>query len=187
MNDEINIYKMTEHINIRKETTADHQHTFILITKAFSALEFSDHKEQFLVERLRKSTAFIPELSLVAEIGNRIVGYILLTRICIKNGSKEWQSLALAPVAVDPDFQGRGIGGKLIMVAHSIAIELGHKSVILLGHAEYYPKFGYVPTVNFGISLPFEVPAENCMVVELVPNGLEGISGTVEYPHEFFE
>lgn len=178
---------MTEYLNIRKEASADHKNVFTLITKAFSVLEHSDHKEQFLVERLRNSTAFIPELSLVAEIDHQIVGYILLTRLCIKNGSKEWSSLALAPVAVDPDFQGQGIGGKLIMAAHHIAIELGHKSVILLGHAEYYPKFGYVPTVNFGISLPFDVPAENCMTVELVPKGLEGITGIVEYPHEFFE
>lgn len=178
---------MTEYLNIRKEITTDHKDVFILITKAFSALEHSEHKEQFLVERLRNSTAFIPELSLVAEMDNRIVGYILLTKISIQNDSKEWPSLALAPVAVDPDFQGRGIGGKLIMAAHRIAVESGHKSVILLGHAEYYPKFGYVPTVNFGISLPFEVPAENCMAVELTPKGLEGVSGTVEYPHEFFE
>lgn len=178
---------MTEYLNIRKETTVDHKAVFSLITKAFSALEHSDHKEQFLVERLRNSTAFIPELSLVAEINNRIVGYILLTKISIKNDSGEWPSLALAPVAVDPDFQGRGVGAKLISAAHGIATELGHKSVILLGHAEYYPKFGYVPTVNFGISLPFEVPAENCMGVELVPKGLEGVTGTVEYAPEFFQ
>lgn len=178
---------MTEYLNIRKETFTDHKAVFILITKAFSALEHSDHKEQFLVERLRKSAAFIPELSLVAEMDNQIVGYILLTRISIQNDSKEWPSLAMAPVAVDPDFQGRGIGGKLIMAAHRIAVESGHKSVILLGHAEYYPKFGYVPTANFGISLPFEVPAENCMAVELAPKGLQGVSGKVQYPHEFFE
>ncbi len=178
---------MTEYLNIRKETTVDHKAVFTLITKAFSALEHSDHKEQFLVERLRNSTAFIPELSLVAEINNRIVGYILLTKISIKNDSREWPSLALAPVAVDPDFHGRGIGRALILAAHRIAVESGYTSVILLGHAEYYPKFGYVPTVNFGISLPFEVPAENCMAVELVPNGLEGVSGIVEYAHEFFE
>lgn len=178
---------MTEYLNIRKETAVDHKHVFILIKKAFDALEHSDHKEQFLVERLRNSTAFIPELSLVAEMDNRIVGYILLTKISIKNGREEWPSLALAPVAVDPDFHGQGIGGKLIMTAHRIAVELGYKSVILLGHAEYYPKFGYVPTVNFGISLPFEVPAENCMGVELIPKGLEGVTGTVEYAPEFFE
>lgn len=178
---------MTEYLNIRKEISADHKPVSILIAKAFSALEHSDHKEQFLVERLRNATAFIPELSLVAEMDNRIVGYILLTKISIKNGSKEWPSLALAPVAVDPDFHGQGIGGKLIKTAHRIAMESGYKSVILLGHAEYYPKFGYVPTVNFGISLPFEVPAENCMAVELVPKGLEGVTGTVEYAPEFFE
>ena len=178
---------MTAHVNIRKETPSDHKNVFTLVTKAFDGVEYTDHREQYLVERLRHSPAFIPELSLVAEINGQIVGYVLLTRISIKNGDKEWPSTALAPVAVDPDFQGQGVGGALIMAAHRIAMDAGYTSVILLGHAEYYPKFGYVPTVNFGISLPFEAPAENCMAVELVPNALEGISGMVVYPPEFFE
>ena len=116
----------------------------------------SDHKEQFLVQRLRKSDAFIPELSLIAENENKIVGHILLTKLKIKNGQKKFDSLALAPVSVLPEYQGNGIGGMLIKEAHKKAKELGYQSVILLGHEKYYPKFGYKQADKFGIELPFE-------------------------------
>ncbi|WP_246849928.1 GNAT family N-acetyltransferase [Rufibacter roseolus] len=172
-------------ITIRQEKPDDFKTVFDLVGKAFEAEPLSDHTEQFLVERLRKSSAFIPELSLVAQIGNRIVGHILLTKLKIKNGLNEFESLALAPVSVLPEFQREGIGGMLIEHAHQKAKELGYKSVILIGHATYYPRFGYKPTDTFGIELPFEAPRENCMVIELTENALKGISGIVEYPKEF--
>jgi predicted N-acetyltransferase YhbS len=80
-----------------------------------------------------------------------------------------------------------GIGGKLIEQSHRIARDLGFKSVILLGHEKYYPKFGYLRADNFGIELPFQVPKENCMAIELTESGLKGVSGMVEYPKEFNE
>ncbi|MEM0991954.1 MAG: N-acetyltransferase [Bacteroidota bacterium] len=147
----------------------------------------SDHKEQFLVERLRKSSAFISELSMVAEVGGKIVGHILLTKLKIKQETNEFDSLALAPVSVLPEFQGKGIGGKLILESHKKAKALGHKSIVLLGHEKYYPRFGYEQAAKYGIELPFEVPKENCMVIELVENGLNGVRGMVEYPKEFSE
>lgn len=147
----------------------------------------SDHKEQFLVERLRKSSAFIPELSLVAEIGNKIVGHILLTKLKIKNDQNEFDSLALAPVSVLQEYQGKGVGKMLIEQAHKEAKRLGYKSIVLLGHEKYYPRFGYQQADKFGIKLPFEVPKENCMVIELMEGGLNGVRGTVEYPKEFNE
>jgi predicted N-acetyltransferase YhbS len=172
---------------IRQEKEKDLKDVFCLIEKAFKKEQFSDGQEQFLVERLRKSTAFIPELSLVAEVEGEIVGHILLTKLKIKNETNEFDSLALAPVSVLPEFQGKGIGGELIMKAHSKAKELGHKSVVLLGHANYYPRFGYEQANKFGIELPFDVPKENCMVIELKENGLKGVRGMVEYPKEFNE
>ncbi|WP_196888414.1 GNAT family N-acetyltransferase [Aureivirga sp. CE67] len=172
---------------IRKEKQKDYKEVFELIEKAFENEEYSDHKEHFLVERLRNCDAFIPELSLVAEMDSQIVGHILLTKIKIKNATKKFDSLALAPVSVLPEFQGKGIGGKLIEKAHEIAKNLGHTSVILLGHADYYPRFGYKQADSFGIKLPFDVPKENVMVIELVKNGLQNVSGTVEYPKAFFE
>lgn len=180
-------------ISIRTETSADHSVVFDLIEKAFSVEEMSDHKEQFLVERLRASSAFVPELSLVAEREKDeqseqscVVGHILLTKIHIINDQECIESLALAPVSVLPDYQREGIGGLLIESAHQLAAGLGFQSVVLLGHAAYYPRFGYRPTADFGIQLPFDVPAENCMVLELVENALEGVTGVVEYPPEFF-
>ncbi|WP_282122665.1 GNAT family N-acetyltransferase [Algibacter mikhailovii] len=174
-------------LTIRKENPDDFKTVFNLIEKAFENEPMSDHKEQFLVERLRKSNVFVPDLSMVAIIENKIVGHILLTKLKIKNGQNEFDSLALAPVSVLPGYQGRGIGGMLIKEAHKKAKELGFHSVILLGHEKYYPKFGYKKANLFGIELPFEVPKENCMAIELTENGLKNVSGTVEYPKEFSE
>lgn len=174
-------------INIREENRTDYDAVFDLIKKAFEKLALSDHREQFLVQRLRKSTAFVPELSMVAEVGDKIVGHILLTKLKIKDGQNEFDSLALAPVSVLPEFQGRGVGGRLIREAHKKARELGHPSIVLLGHAKYYPRFGYRQADKFGIEFPFDVPKEHCMVMELIENSLDGVRGTVEYPNEFNE
>ena len=172
---------------IRQETKNDHKDVFNVIKSAFKYAEFTDNKEQFLVERLRKSNAFIPELSMVAEINGRIVGHILLTKLKIKNQTNEFESLALAPVSVIPEFQGNGIGSKLILESHKRAKDLCYNSIVLLGHENYYPRFGYEQADKYGIELPFEVPKENCMVIELIENGLEGVNGMVEYPKEFNE
>ncbi|GAA5221641.1 GNAT family N-acetyltransferase [Membranihabitans marinus] len=174
-------------MTIRQETEKDHSEVFNVIESAFKEAEFADNTEQFLVERLRKSDTFIPELSMIAEIDGKIVGHILLTKLKIKNKSTEFDSLALAPVSVLPEFQGKGIGGKLIVEAHKKAKELGHKSIVLLGHENYYPRFGYKQADKYGIELPFDVPIENCMVIELIENGLKGVKGMVEYPKEFNE
>ncbi|ADY50975.1 GCN5-related N-acetyltransferase [Pseudopedobacter saltans DSM 12145] len=173
-------------LKIRKEKKGDFRVVFKLVQNAFRNEELSDHKEQYLVERLRSSDAFIPELSLVAEEDSQIVGYILLTKInIIDAGSNMHVSLAMAPVAVLPEFQGKGIGTKLIRYAHDKAKELGFGSVVVLGHENYYPKFGYKLTKEFGIKLPFEVPEANCIAIELTENSLKNVTGTVKYPKEF--
>jgi len=172
-------------VNIRQENKNDYKEVFNLIKKAFETEEYSDKKEQFLVERLREANSFIPELSLVAEESGVIIGHILITKVKINKELKSFESLALAPVSVLPKEQGKGIGGRLIKFAHKKAIELNYKSIVLLGHENYYPKFGYVEAKNFDISFPFDAPSKNCMVIELVKDGLKGVSGVVEYPKEF--
>lgn len=174
-------------VQIRQEKTTDFKAVFAIIEKAFATEEMSDHREQFLVERLRTSDVFIPELSMVAELDHQLVGHILLTKLKIKNDHQEFDSLALAPVSVLPAYQGKGIGGMLIKAAHQTAKDLGHQSIILLGHEHYYPKFGYQQTTTFRIELPFDVPKENCMAIELIENGLNNVTGTVKYPKEFYE
>lgn len=173
-------------ITIRQEEEKDYKEVFKLTEEAFRDIEHSDHKEHFLVEKLRKSEAFIPELSLVAENGNGILaGHILFTKLIVENGSETFESLALAPVSVKPEFQNQGVGGLLIQEGHRIARKLGYQSVILIGHENYYPKFGYKKTSNFGISFPFEIPEANGMAVELVKDGLKNRKGMVKYPREF--
>lgn len=173
-------------VKIRMEVEQDFPIVFKVIKNAFENVEYSDHNEQHLVERLRSSEAFVPELSLVAEIESEIVGYILLTKINIVDANaNRYHALALAPVAVLQTFQGKGIGERLIETAHKKAKELGFGSVVLLGHESYYPRFGYKQAKEFGIKLPFNVPDENCMVIELTRNSLQDVSGIVQYPKEF--
>jgi predicted N-acetyltransferase YhbS len=170
-------------IVIRPATPADFAAISKVIELAFQNDLHSDHKEHILVERLRKSAAFIPELSLVAVLGDTIVGHILLTRITV---DEKYPSLLLFPVTVHPKYQGRKIGASLIQEAHRIAKELGFTSILLVGQEGYYPRFGYKLLSSFGIRIPCDVPDEFCMGVELVPDALKGVQGTVVYPPEFF-
>lgn len=168
---------------IRQENEKDHQVVHDVIQSAFENMGEAIGDEQDLVNRLRKSQAFIPELSLVAECEGKVVGHILFTKIKIGNHP----SLALAPVAVIPEFQKRGVGGKLIQEGHRIAKELGYDSVILVGHPSYYPRFGYRPASLWKITAPFEVSDEAFMAMELKVGGLDGVSGEIEYAKEFFD
>ena len=175
-----------EKINFRKERVEDYNQVNSLIESAFNESKYTNHQEQYLVDRLRKSTNFLPELSLVAEHKSEIIGHILLTRIKIKNDSSEYESLALAPLSVLPKFQNIGIGSELITNAHDEAKKLGFKSIIVIGLAEYYNRFGYKKASEFGIKSPFEAPDENFMAIELIPGGLHQGKGIALYPPEFF-
>lgn len=174
-------------LSIRKELVQDQEAVFLSVKEAFLNDFNSDHKEQFLVKRLRKSINFIPELSLVAILEKQVVGYILLTKANIRSGNKIYETLALAPLAVLPDKQAQGIGSELMEYAHQKALELGYHSIVLIGHQDYYPKFGYQQAHKYGISFPFDVPKINCFAVELKKGGLDGVQGEVVYAQEFFE
>ena len=150
-------------------------------------LGFGQKNEGQLILRLRKTKKYIPELSLVAEIEGRIVGHILFYPIEIRSEAKVFPSLALAPMAVLPEFQRQGIGGQLVEEGLKKARKLGFKSVIVLGHAAYYPRFGFEPAGKWGIRPPFEVPDDAFMALELVKDALKDIQGTVEYRPEFNE
>jgi len=150
-------------------------------------LGFGKKNEGRLILRLRKTRKFIPELSLVAEIKGRIVGHILFYPIEIKSEGKIFPSLALAPMAVLPEYQKQGIGSRLVKEGLKKARKLGFKSMIVLGHAAYYPRFGFEPASRQGIRPPFEVPEDVFLALELVKDGLKDIQGTVEYPPEFNE
>lgn len=170
-------------MEIRKENINDYFDVYNL-----NKVAFEEDEEAKLVDLLRKSNAFIPELSLVAIIDNNIVGHILFTKInIIDNKGNENESLALAPMAVSPKYQKSGIGGQLIKNGLDKAREMNFKSVIVLGHENYYPKFGFEPTTKWGITSHYDVPANVFMGIELVDDGLKNVSGIVEYSKEFNE
>ncbi|PRT03331.1 GNAT family N-acetyltransferase [Bacillus wiedmannii] len=171
-------------VTIRQEQKNDYRKTEEVVQQAFLNEEFSDKKEHELVKRIRKCDAFIPELSIVA-VDEEIIGHILLSKIQIEQGATSVESLALAPVSVARGHQKKGIGGKLIGAALEKAKELGYGSVVVLGHPEYYPKFGFKKASEWNIKAPFEVPEEVFMVVELRENALQGVEGIVQYSSAF--
>lgn len=173
---------------IRQEELRDYQLVSQVVEQAFRDVPESDHLESFLVERLRKSEAFLPELSLVAEHGDgKIIGYVLLTKVEIISDDAVIPSLGVAPLAVLPEYQRKGIGGKLLLEAHRRAIRLGYNSAVLLGYKDYYSRFGYRCAADFGIRFPFDAPADCCMVAELCSGALSGVHGCVHYDSAFFE
>ena len=175
-----------QNIIIREETPDDYAWVIELTEKAFETMEFSDGKEGKLVENLRKAPAFIPELSLVAELNGQVVGHILFSPMQIKNEQKIFESLVLGPVSVLPEFQKQGIGSQLMRAGHQKAKELGFQSVILIGHQEYYPRFGYKPASTWGIKTQIPLPSDDVfMAVELTEGALKEVSGMVDFPPEF--
>jgi predicted N-acetyltransferase YhbS len=177
---------MNQSVNVCKETPEDYTRVIELTEKAFESLEISDHNEGKLVEKLRKSSNFIEELSLVAKLDGKVVGHILFTPIVINKGEQQFKSLILAPVSVLPEYQKMGIGGQLIRAGHQKAVELGFQSAILVGHPEYYPRFGYKPASTWGIKSPIPLPSDDVfMAVELNEGALSSVSGMVVFPPEF--
>lgn len=167
-------------VEIMQEAPNDYPAVYDLNTAAFGR-----NHEAHLVDRLRGSDAFIPPLSLVAKIENKVVGHILFTRIDIVNDNDRFESLALAPMAVSPHWQRCGIGAQLIRYGFQEAASLGYKSVIVLGHEHFYPQFGFSPTKKWGIRAPFDVPDHIFMGIELVKEAFKDVSGVVKYADEF--
>ncbi len=150
-----------------------------------NTLAFGRDNEAGLVKKLRKSTNFIPELSLVSIKSGKVVGHILFSRINIETKTGSVPALALAPMAVYPEFQNRGNGSKLIRQGLERCRYLGYKVVIVVGHPTYYPRFGFTSARAKGLKAPLPLPEEAFMVIELDPDALNGISGMVIYPPEF--
>ena len=171
---------------IRKETKEDYQFTEQVVKKAFEKELYSDQNEHSLVSNLRNSDSFIPDLSLVALYNGKIIGHILLSKIFIINNESKKASLALAPMSVFPEYQNRGVGKRLISTALNKAKSLNFESVIVMGHSNYYPKFGFEKASKWSLKAPFEVSDEFLMAIELKENALKIESGIIEYPDVFF-
>lgn len=170
-------------MKIRTEQSNDEQAIERLIQAAFETVEMSDQTEHLLVQRLRKSTAYVPELSLVAlSVQEEIIGHIMMSKITI---GFETPSLALAPLSVAPNYQRQGVGTKLVETALETARQLGYQSVVVLGDPTYYQKFGFELAAAYHIFGPMKEMEPYLMILELKENVLMNMSGEVHYSEAF--
>jgi putative acetyltransferase len=161
---------------VRTETVTDYPMIRDVNEAAFGGAEEAD-----LVESLRAEGVVL--LSLVAECDHHIVGHILFSRMSILRAGGAIPAVALAPVAVLPEYQRQGIGGKLIRSGLEALRDTGERIVIVVGHPEYYPRFGFSALRARPLESPF--PPEAFMALELSPSALDGIRGRVAYPRAF--
>ena len=167
-------------MHIRQEQPADYEAVYRVVKEAFAGAEHSSGTEQDLVAALRKSGAFIPELSLVAEADGQIVGHILFTRAQVCGQ----EVLALAPLSVLPSHQRQGVGLALMERGHAAAARMGYNYAVVLGHPAYYPKAGYLPAGRYGIRAPFDVE-EGAFLALRLREDAPPLDGTMAYDPTF--
>ena len=152
------------------------------VVHAVHTSAFPTQAEADLVNAVRAQAR--PIVSLVAEDNRTIVGHILFSPVSLP-GRPHLKIMGLAPMAVIPGFQGTGIGSDLVRAGLDQCRKLGIGAVVVLGHPEYYPRFGFLPAGRFGLRCEYDAPDEAFMAVELDPGCLRDASGTVEYGAAF--
>lgn len=170
-------------ITIRAETEKD-----IHAVRRVNESAFGRPDEAALVDRLRANAH--PHISLVAVKNEQVVGHIFFSPVTIEAEDSAAAAaaaiLGLAPMAVLPEYQKQGIGSGLVREGFRVCRQIGCDAVVVLGHPEYYPRFGFVPAIHKGLRCEYAVPDEAFMVAELKPDSLSG-GGLVRYRPEFGE
>ena len=168
-------------LEIRKEEPRDYDSVRIV-----NNLAFEQTAEGNIVNKLRMNCKDI--LSLVAISDDKIVGHIFFSPAIIKTGNNVLVGMGLAPMAVLPEYQNKGIGSKLVQEGLRQIRETECPFVIVLGHDKYYPRFGFEKASNHGLKPQWEsVPNEAFMVIILDEAIMSGISGVATYRSEFDE
>ena len=167
---------------IREETPLDYEEVYALVAKAFATADHGDGTEQDYLNALREKEAFIPELSLVAQIGDKIVGQIVLYQMQIECADRREVQLVLSPLSVHPDYFRQGIGTKLMEEGCRRALSSGYQAVFLCGDYAYYAKRGFTPTYKYGIYHKNDAgkTAAWCMVKELKEGYLADVQGLID-------
>jgi putative acetyltransferase len=167
-------------IRIRKEQPLD-----IGAIREVNLRAFGRKLEADLVEKLRHNCSDV--LSLVAIEQNEVVGHVLFSPAIIENGDRAVKGMGLAPLSVLPQYQRQGIGSELIRTGIAILNDRRCPFVIVLGHAEYYPRFGFEPASRHLIRSEWKVPDEAFMILVLNESEMQGVSGVAKYRPEFAE
>jgi len=161
-------------IKIRKELPAD-----ITAIRDLNKRAFEQDQEANIVDALRSNGA--ARLSLVATLNDRVVGHIMYSPLALGQVA----GAELGPMAVLPEYQRQGIGGKLVEAGNRQLKEDGCPFIVVVGHAAYYPRFGFKPARAQRITCEWEVPDDAFMLLVLDPEAMQGISGLAKYRHEF--
>ncbi len=163
---------------VRVENTED-----ITAVRQVNEQAFGHPHEAVLVDALRQFAH--PFISLVAIDGGQVVGHICFSPVTIEGDSSVWQAMGLGPIAVLLEYQRLGIGSQLVRAGLKACQRLGSEIVLVVGHPEYYPRFGFRTAGEKGLRCEYEVADEAFMVAELRPGALHGVKGLVKY-HEAF-
>ena len=169
-------------VTVREEEATDRAGVRSMVRAAFG--------QDGEVALLDKLDGLPGAISLVADRDGKILGHAYFTPVEVVDGEdpgRRWQAIALGPMAVRPGFQRRGIGAALIEAGLERCREAGYPACLVLGHPEYYPRFGFEPAHRYGLRPTWPVPPEVFMVVELQPGALDGRAGEVRYHPAFDE
>lgn len=166
-------------VEIRKEIPADYREI-----RALNELAFGQPDEGSIVDNIRKACNDV--LSLVAVKDNKIIGHIFFSPVSIKNQNESLKGMGLGPMAVLPEHQKQGVGSLLVNKGIEMLSKAGVHYIIVLGHADYYPRFGFKLASTYNLSPQWDgVPNDVFMILPLDELALSGVSGVVHYRKEF--
>ncbi len=165
-------------IRIREEQSED-----VPVIREVNERAFGQPKEADVVDELRRNCNDL--LSLVAVAQDQVVGHILFSPATIESEDRIVRGVGLAPMAVLPEYQRKGVGAELIRTGITRLESKGCPFVIVLGHAEYYPRFGFEPASRYRVRSEWEVPDDAFMILILNKSEMQGISGLARYRPEF--
>jgi putative acetyltransferase len=161
-------------IEIREERPGD-----VTAVRDVNRLAFGQDQEANIVDALRSNGAAL--CSLVAILNGQVVGHIMYSPLSVGDN----QGAALGPMAVMPEHQRQGIGSRLIEAGNAKLKGAGCPFIVVVGHLEYYPRFGFRPSSTYGVTCEWELPHNVFMMVVLDPRKMRGVAGLAKYRHEF--
>ena len=180
---------MEENYQMYLEQPEDYRENENLTREAFWDVYRPGCSEHLVLHNLRKSKNFIPELSYVIKEGNHLIGSIAYSKVKInEEDGKSYEAIGFGPISVDPAYQKKGIGSKLIEVSVKRAKELGYPAIFITGNTNYYHRFGFESASRYGIYLEGmskEDEAAFFMVLVLDPEKIKNIQGICEWDKAF--